>query len=151
MLKVRDIMTQELYTVSAASPIDEAAWGLHGRGIGGAPVCDQRGRVVGIVTMTDLSDPDRTGGDPTAPVADVMTRTVLGVRADDPALLAVRRMVFGGVHRLLVVNGDGQVVGIVTTTDVLAALDRGEEFGVLDECWSPEGEYVEVHTSSPMR
>ena len=55
MLRIKDIMTQNVYTVEADASAAEAAWGLTCRHIGGAPARDTEGNLVGvIVTPMDV-------------------------------------------------------------------------------------------------
>jgi CBS domain-containing protein len=58
------------------------------------------------------------------PVAEFMTRDLVSVTPDTPLGTAIQRMVDAHIHRLVVVNEQGSLVGIVSTTDVLAALMR---------------------------
>jgi acetoin utilization protein AcuB len=52
-LHVRDVMTRDVATVLASTPIQEAAQILIDRRIGGLPVLED-GRVVGVITETDI-------------------------------------------------------------------------------------------------
>jgi len=53
-VKVRDIMSRKPITVPDTYTIEEAAEVLHDHHISGAPVLDDKGRMVGIVTQQDL-------------------------------------------------------------------------------------------------
>ena len=55
-----------------------------------------------------------------------MTPLVFFVRAEQPASAAVDLMLAEHVHRVLVLGRDGALDGIVSTTDVLRAVQRGE-------------------------
>jgi len=57
-----------------------------------------------------------------SPIADVMTRVVFAVRADDPLFWAIRLMVEERVHRVMVTDDAGTLVGIVVPMDVLRAI-----------------------------
>lgn len=57
-------------------------------------------------------------------VAEVMTRTVVGIPSDASVQEAAQRLIDAGIHRLLVLD-DGHLVGIVTTTDVVRAVAEG--------------------------
>jgi CBS domain-containing protein len=59
-------------------------------------------------------------------VADVMTRQVVSVPADTPVAEIARSMLEQHIHRVLVHDGD-EVVGIVTTSDLLALLAESRE------------------------
>ena len=54
MLYARDIMTTEVLTVSPETSIADLSKTLENRQIGGVPVVDQGGRLVGVITQTDL-------------------------------------------------------------------------------------------------
>jgi predicted transcriptional regulator len=57
-------------------------------------------------------------------VAEVMTRTVIGIPSDATVQEAAKRLTDERIHRLLV-QEDGHLVGIVTTTDVVRAVAEG--------------------------
>ncbi|MGE0321983.1 MAG: HPP family protein [Polyangiaceae bacterium] len=120
---VSDIMTRNVLTVSPDASVQDIAWGLRIRGVSGAPVKDGEGHVLGIVSRTDLNNPDRVGesaaesGQTTA--GEAMTPALFAVRDTDTVLDAAKRMVETGTHRLVVVDDAGKLVGIVTPMDVL--------------------------------
>jgi CBS domain-containing protein len=111
--------------------------------VSGAPVVLANGEVVGLVSITDLVDPDRElggeigdahyylleggaaleFGDPTIPregtVGEVMTVNVLAVEPELSVVEAGRRMVALGVHRMLVVDEHKVLVGIVSVIDLV--------------------------------
>lgn len=120
MRPVRDLMETDVFWVPADMPLSSAASELTARDVSGAPVCDATGRVIGMLTKTDLVDfygsvnEDRL-------VADAMTPEVLAVAPNDPAEQAVKLMAFEGVHRLLVIEED-RLVGILSSMDILREL-----------------------------
>lgn len=131
VLRVSDVMSRDVFTLHSGTAIEEAARQLLDRHVGGAPVVEGH-RVVGVVSKSDLLDPriERTHTGP-ACVADVMTPMVYGVRASDPAVLAARLMVDESIHRVIVLGPSNDIVGIVTSSDLLRALVSG---------WQPRGE-----------
>ena len=54
MLKAKDIISEELITVTPATPVIEAARILLEKRINGLPVVDEAGRLVGIICQSDL-------------------------------------------------------------------------------------------------
>jgi CBS domain-containing protein len=54
MLKAKDIMTKQVITVNPDTSIDEFAGLLIKHNISGAPIVDEKGHVIGIVTENDL-------------------------------------------------------------------------------------------------
>jgi CBS domain-containing protein len=145
-MKASDVMSVPVATVSAEATIAEAARILLERQVSGAPVVNDEGRLVGIVTEGDLfrrfeigTEPDPQQQSPgcllypeTARrymiahgqrVTDVMSRDVVRVSEDTPlarvaALLDVKK-----IKRVPVMR-DGKIIGIVSRTDLLRALVR---------------------------
>ena len=102
------------------------AWGLTQKGVSGAPVQDAGGHLLGLVTKSDLADPNRPNKLHAATVEDVMSPFVFAVNASDSVLDAAKRMVDTGSHRLVVVDSSGHLAGIVSTMDVVRALVAGK-------------------------
>jgi len=126
--RVSDVMTEPVVFVNAKHTLDEAWQILHAHGISGAPVLGASGRLVGMITRSDLADPRRRSLSMST-VEDVATRIIYAVRASDPIMNAVRLMLHENIHRALVVNEDGTIAGIVAPTDILKALVSGEKLG----------------------
>jgi len=87
----------------------------------GSLVVSENGSPVGIVTEVDLSRLLAEGGDPDIAVADVMSTPLVTIEADATVEGAADRLREHGIKRLPVVD-DGQVTGIVTSTDLTAFL-----------------------------
>jgi len=133
MLLIKDIMTSSVYTVETDASAEEAAWGLTRRHIGGAPARDAAGNLVGVLSSSDLVNPEPAQwikGEAT--VGDVMTPDVVSLYADDPAMAAVTEMARRRIHRIVVLDADSKLAGIVTPMDVIHALARGDRFDVSD-------------------
>jgi predicted transcriptional regulator len=119
MMLVRDVMSVRLLTVRPDTPVREIARTMVRNRIGGVPVVDDEGRILGIVSGSDLQ-PLRDGA-PRGPVrtaGDVMTRQVVTLPDDASVTLAARMLRRSRVKRAPVVRA-GRVVGIVTTSDLL--------------------------------
>jgi predicted transcriptional regulator len=140
-LRVRDVMTEALLLLRAEMSVDEAWSLLHESGMTGAPVLDARGRLVGMLSFADLADPRRRSPEG-GYVVDVMTRVVDAVRADDPVLSAVRLMEDENIHRIVVLNDDGTLAGIVVPMDILRVLAAEAEARHTDA----HVEYVDLWT-----
>ena len=119
-----DLMTPNPVSIGRASSVREAAAFLTARGISAAPVIDDAGRPVGVVSRSDIlvhhqaPAPDRT------PVHSVMTPAVFCVRLDTPAAEVIDTMVGLGVRRVFVVDDAGVLIGVVSAFDVLRKLGR---------------------------
>ncbi|GEJ59165.1 CBS domain-containing protein [Anaeromyxobacter diazotrophicus] len=114
---VQAVMTRVVIAVQADLPLERARALFLERGIGGAPVVDDAGKPLGILSKTDLL---RAGaGRPGGTVADEMSRNVLTLPEQAPISEAAALLAAEGVHRAPVVGREGRVVGIVTVLDLL--------------------------------
>jgi Zn-dependent protease/CBS domain-containing protein len=89
------------------------------------------GRVVGVVTLSDARGVDAVERDAYR-VEDVMTSDVRTVTPETPVMDAFERMQAADIGRLLVVDGaggDGGLVGLVSRTDVMTALEIAKTGG----------------------
>lgn len=153
---VSEVMTVQVVAVRPDVSLEALADLLLDRGIGGAPVVDEAGRPVGVVSKTDLMREHLMAGDTaeavtpgwhprrahfqvevgrgfhetaTPPsVGDVMTPTAFTLSEDAPVAEAAALMAFENVHRVPVVAGDGRVVGIVTSLDLLRWMAQREGY-----------------------
>ncbi len=125
-IKIGDVMTREVFTLSASTPAETAAWELSVRGFTGAPVRDGRGRLVGVLSRSDLTDPERVQGDLAGKqVQDLMTPALFSLEPSESINRAIRLMVREGIRRILVMEKSGALVGIVTSSDILRHLAWG--------------------------
>lgn len=123
MLTISDVMTQEVFTLAASTPAETAARELASRGFTGAPVRDARGRLVGVLSRSDLSDPERNHGSiANKEVQDLMTPALFTLEPWESLTRASRLMVREGIRRIIVMEKGGRMVGIVTASDILCHL-----------------------------
>jgi CBS domain-containing protein len=127
-------MTHPVYTVRATDPIEGAAALLTDRGITAAPVLDNDGRLIGIISEADLLT-DRIPDDPTAHlrpttshhrpqvVAEVMTHNVITAWPDEDISDAARTMLHRNVRSLPVLDGT-HLAGIISRRDLLRTVIR---------------------------
>lgn len=121
MRTVGEVMDPHVFWVPTDMPLGRAARELAARQISGAPACLPDGRIVGVISLTDLTQ-NYGGANESRLVRDVMTPEVLAARPREPLERAIQRMAFEGVHRLVVLDDDGQLVGMLTSMDVLREL-----------------------------
>ena len=129
MLLVRDSMTREVVTVGSETTAAEALALCREKGIRHLPVLEG-GRLVGMISDRDLrsatpalGDPDRAEALERIRVADEMAKEVATVRPEDPIEEAAIEMYERKIGCLPVVD-DGNLVGIVTSSDVMRAFVR---------------------------
>lgn len=127
----RDIMSRDLVCVAPQDGIDQAWDRLIRHGIKALPVTNPDGRLVGIVSLHDFflgnsaPDPRRLPVMQSArTVADIMTREVRTARPGQSIADLVSSFSDGGLHHMPVIDAQGLVVGMVTQSDLVAALFR---------------------------
>jgi CBS domain-containing protein len=144
-----DLMVPSLVSIEAEATVAEAIDLLIGKGISAAPVIDEAGRAVGVLSRSDLlvhnrerrrrAVPDyylhadltqggnraaagRRDADDGACASDLMTPVVFAVAPDTPASRVIGDMLALKVHRLFVSDRDGVLVGVISALDVLQHL-----------------------------
>jgi CBS domain-containing protein len=125
---VTAIMTTQVICVGQTLPIVALEALFLDNGISGAPVVDRSGVAVGMVSKTDLirfHQQSRTSGDSAGGVvADIMMPLALCLPANETVAKAAALMAFEGLHRVPIVNVHQQVVGLVSTLDVMRWMAR---------------------------
>lgn len=125
----RDIMSRDVVTVESHAGLDIAWQRLAEHHIKAVPVVDEQGLLAGIVSMHDFfmsqsaPVPRRVPSMSTASrVADIMTRGVRTARPGQSIAELIGAFSDGGLHHMPVVEADGHVVGMITQSDLIAAL-----------------------------
>lgn len=152
-MRAKDIMTASVVCVSVKDSVFDAAELLLGAGVSAAPVVNDKGNVVGIVSEADLIHRAEIE---TAPrkswlsrlldseagaardfvaaharkVVDVMTREVVSASEDATLGELVQLIEKHGVKRIPIVR-DGKLVGVVSRANLLEALLSREPEGPL--------------------
>ncbi|MBC7251719.1 MAG: CBS domain-containing protein [Anaerolineae bacterium] len=124
-LKIGDVMTKRLVTVTPDTSMAEFKEVLRVNRISGTPVVEN-GRLVGIISLEDLIKA-LSEGDLEGPVCERMTRDVRTVSAHESVIEAVKVFSQTGVGRLPVVDEQGQLVGIITQGDITHGLLKAIE------------------------
>lgn len=125
ILRVRtaaEMMTPNPVSIGQDATVTEAAAFLTSRGISAAPVIDEAGRPVGVVSRSDILFQYHTGSGGRTPAYALMTPAVFCVHPDASPQEVVETMVGLGVRRLFVVDDSGVLIGIISALDVLRHL-----------------------------
>jgi CBS domain-containing protein len=112
---VQDIMNRELLAVRPDLPAPEARELLCGFRVGAAPVLDDGGRPLGVVAIRDLLSDAGTA-------ADRMSRPAICVSISATIEHAARHLADMSLHHIVVVDGAGVAVGMLSALDALCAL-----------------------------
>lgn len=150
MLKARDIMTTEVVTVTPQTGVRELAALLLERHISGAPVVDEAGKVLGVVTESDLvflnkkvhlptavaildafvflESPDKTARElkkmAGTKVGDICSQTLISVSPETSLEELATLMAEQKVHTLPVMAGDA-LVGVIGKADIIRTIAQG--------------------------
>lgn len=137
-MRVKDLMKKEVLTVHTDDAVEDLLDALVGKHIHGAPVVDDAGELVGVVSLLDvyfgtMTRLERQGGGPrkkrenALKVRDIMTSPAvsIGERARIPDLCEMMHKL--RLHRVPVVRSK-KVIGMVTSLDICAAVARGDSF-----------------------
>ncbi len=150
-LVARDVMNPNVISVRDDLTVAELAEFLVDSEISGAPVEDAEGRLVGVVSLTDVASA-LTGNDQVATrrhpgyylrgweekfnpeelaglrvaesdltAGEIMTPSIFAVEDETPVSAVAEKMIRSHVHRLLVTR-EHKVVGILTSSDLLGLL-----------------------------
>ena len=131
-MTVAELMQRHVKTVGSEASLAEAIVSLADAHISGMPVVDGTGKVIGVLSTTDVLTAEAEVDDPAArqalfentAVRDIMTPRPFTIAPGEDIREAARQMLYADVHRIFVAEGD-QVVGIISTTDIVRAVATG--------------------------
>ncbi|MGI9509544.1 MAG: CBS domain-containing protein [Geminicoccaceae bacterium] len=121
---VRDYMTRRVITLTPDTEILRAMHLLHEHDLGNAPVIDDQGQLVGILSDRDCIRGVLQGAyhsEFAGQVRDFMTSDVETVKPDE-GLIPVARRLAKLPHRLYPVLAGDELIGVISRRDVIAAL-----------------------------
>ena len=150
MLKARDIMTTDVVTVTPQTGVRELATLLLERNISGAPVVDEAGKVLGVVTESDLvflnkkvhlptavaildafvflESPEKTARElkkmAGTKVGDICSQALISVSPETSLEELATLMAEQKVHTLPVMAGDA-LVGVIGKADIIRTIAQG--------------------------
>lgn len=151
MLTAGQLMTEKVITVTTATPVRELAQTLSENQISGAPVLDDQGMVIGVVTESDLIDQNKKVHIPTVvtildsfiflespdkmekelkkmvgiTVEDIFAHEVISVQKDTPLDEVATLMAEKRVHTLPVMDGE-KLVGVIGKSDIIRTIAQGK-------------------------
>jgi len=140
-MQLRDVMTRGVEVIHPDATLEEAAEKMKSLDVGPLPVCDGE-RLVGMVTDRDITvRATAEGRDPKSTrIRDVMTPDILYCFEDQSVEEAARLMEEKQIRRLVVLNREKRLVGIVSLGDVaVRGADQELSGEVLEEVSEPAG------------
>jgi CBS domain-containing protein len=151
-LKAADLMSGPVVALPADMSLPAAARMLSRAQVSGAPVVDAEGRCIGVLSAADFvtwaQSPEVRKAEPLLPgcvcapwqivdIEELPNDLVRNRMTADPVTVApdtgigelARMMIDAHIHRVIVVDADNRPLGVVSSTDVLAAVARAERLG----------------------
>lgn len=126
------IMKRDVECVSPVDTVEEAARRMRDEKVGFLPVCDQSKKVLGTITDRDLVIRVLASKKPpTTPVDDVMTKEVVSCGPKDDLQRAMQLMAENQKSRIMCVDGDGRLVGVISLSDIAQEEPAGQASEVL--------------------
>lgn len=151
-MRVSDLMVEEVVTIPATATVQKASDMLRVGEVSGAPVVDEQGNPIGVVSRTDLAygweraeverrrtfytagtgegaglpvppPQDVPFGD--KPVREIMMPLVFSVERNDSIQKAAALMSAEGIHRVFVMDGT-RLAGVLSASTIVDAVARGE-------------------------
>lgn len=132
-MRVRELMQGAVKTVGPNASVADAIVTLADCHISAVPVVDGTGRMLGVISSTDILTSEAEAPDAKAreglfdntAVAEIMTLRPLTVSPDNDVREAAQQMLYADIHRLFVVEGQ-RVVGVISTSDIMRAVATGQ-------------------------
>ncbi|MBX3427159.1 MAG: CBS domain-containing protein [Pirellulales bacterium] len=133
-LRVCDVMQRSVVSIPQSDTACEAAARLVAAGTSGAPVVDEAGRCVGMLSSRDyLSETARAcrlqgapgsawAAEDFTPVRKMMSTAVQSIDAGASLMHAARVMCLEHIHRVVALDERGAPAGVLTTLDIVAAV-----------------------------
>jgi CBS domain-containing protein len=126
---VIDLMANDPIVVAAELPVANVADVLSDYDIGGLPVVDSRGHLIGVISQTDLlahwASAGRSSEADTVLARDVMTQPAVTIRSSASLREAAQLMTERKVARLVVIGDDADIpLGLISDSDLMRAFPR---------------------------
>lgn len=162
---VSEVMVKDVVSYSSDTRLADVALSLLRNQISGAPIIDEGGKCVGVISVVDVigAVEKMTAVNPRVadrffassdlnlpqniydetlqsfgshaspavekPVAKFMVRKLVTATVQDTLGSVIQKMIDAHIHRVLITDADRRLLGIVSTTDILAALLREGQTG----------------------
>lgn len=131
-LTVGELMTGDPVLAHVDLPLSEAAGLMEFYRVSGLPVVDWEGRLVGVISQTDLLHARTTEGLwhawPGLTVRHLMTQPPVTITSDMPVEDAARVMEERAIHRLVVTLADGETpIGVLSVSDLVRSMAERED------------------------
>lgn len=123
---IRDIMSRDVFTLKDTASIDDVIQEMKEKDVGGFPIINGEDKVVGIVEEKDIVK-TIAGAVTGEYVEDLMTTDLITITPGTTIKDTCRFMIVNDIRRLPVIQED-ELIGLITTTDILRYFASNEMF-----------------------
>ncbi len=131
-IKVSEVMTSNLFCFSPDGKMEEVLEVFRQKRISGAPIISKNGELIGIISMEDLIR-CLVDTDLQSKIEKYMTKKLTSILPTDPVIEASKKFVSTNFGRLLVVDKNQKLVGMITKGDINRGLLRALETDYQEE------------------
>ena len=130
-MRVSDLIhsRQDVYSIQEETTVHDAARYLRDHSVRSVGVLDSAGKLAGVVSHSDISD--KVAAENKCPawmrVSEIMSRDLLVVQPDFPLDECLRLMEKHGVFHLVVTEGSGRFLGMISVADLLRVIALDEK------------------------
>ena len=140
-MKVSEVMTREVQTVSPDQPAQDAASFMLQANAGAIPVIDGE-RLIGMITDRDIAVRGVAKGcGPDTPVRELMSNDIVCAQEDDNVEDVATKMSEAQVRRLPVIDQDQRLCGIVSLGDLARETNSESAHEALEGVSQPGGQH----------
>lgn len=119
MSDIGDLMTSKVISFQPHTPVETAIRTLIERRISGAPVVDDTNAILGVVSEADLLS---LFWEDAGTVGEIMTPNPVSFPVDGPLADVVDSLMSNSFRRVLIHDGKGKLVGLVSRADMMPAV-----------------------------
>ncbi|HPH98104.1 MAG TPA: DUF190 domain-containing protein [Anaerolineaceae bacterium] len=141
-LRVEEVMTRPVITVKEKESLGQATARMAREGLKRMPVVNEAGELVGVLSRLDIlrQVADSPAGIPAVQlpvgavrtVAEIMSKNVPMVNQDEALASIVEKFSQSNSHRLIVVDGSGKAVGLISDSDMVSRVQPAVRRGILE-------------------
>jgi len=130
-MKVADLIAsrKEVYSIHDDATVHDAARYLRDHGVRSAGVCTKDGKLVGVISQSDISD--KVAAENKCPawmrVSEIMTRQLVTVPPEAPLDACLQLMEQFGIFHLLIVDEKEKFHGMISVADLLTVIASDEK------------------------
>jgi CBS domain-containing protein len=127
----RDVMTSDPECVNQGADLKEVARIMKERDTGVVPVVDDGNKIIGLITDRDIVVRGLAEGKDLADcrVDELMTKQIRSVKEDTPIDEVLTLMQSAEIRRVPVVNGQNELIGIVSLGDIAVSTNKDGQVG----------------------